>query len=762
MLRSPLGHLHQEPVIMDDYTSLPLPENVAIALEALKVPKAISFAQIIVQSSFAELVDCQQVTADEDPFFRQGDEIVVFDITPQVGQQPINDIRFVERIAVHFDALDHNIPWVYALRADFPKVVHRNALYFEQPQCLCIYENTYDELKVDWRSIKFLEDIRHWLELTAKDALHQDDQPLEAFLVANMGTIIVPPDYKAEDTLFIYYITRKGGRLSLAASRIELKKYEPYPAHVILLKGEPQAQGVIGMTPNNLTALHQMLLGAGVDLFDVIKKTIHGLPKTAESMAQRLMIFLELPKLAPRPSVNENDFYVFLTAENADEIGLQMQFLDKDEFNALGNVLFEQTDTTLGKPLGVGALLPQIQLTPDWALLLSGNIKHFDQRETRIFQIGVGALGSQFFMNNARSGFGRWTLTDHDTLLPHNLVRHAGDATYMGNFKSIGLALTANQIFGGDNFADAIVENYLHPERPEELTARLQLASVIVDVSTSIAVARDLADRKDLAGRRISMFLSPSGRDLVTLAEDQHRQLPLDALEFQYYQRLVDDPEMKDHLASEKGVRLSTSCRDISARISQDHVAIHAGIASAAFRKMLSMDVPMIGIWRINEANMSVIPSLIEAENEDVCEIEGWTIRVSVQLIDKIAQARLSKLPNETGGILIGGYDLERKKIYLTDTILSPKDSEEYPTAYIRGTDGVEMMLSEYSSKTADHLKYAGEWHSHPQNCSLAKSSDDIKLFEHIHQEMLAIGFPTLMIIVGDDKKYQIYFQPKH
>lgn len=144
----------------------------------------------------------------------------------------------------------------------------------------------------------------------------------------------------------------------------------------------------------------------------------------------------------------------------------------------------------------------------------------------------------------------------------------------------------------------------------------------------------------------------------------------------------------------------------------------------------------------------------------DLWNFGDWQISVTHQLVEKIATARLSKLPKETGGILIGGFDFEHKKIYLTDTILSPKDSKEYPTAYVRGIDGVEEMLMAYSEKTADHLKYAGEWHSHPENCGLSQSDDDQKLFYHIHVEMDALGFPTIMLIAGDDGAYEIYFQP--
>lgn len=748
---------------MAEFLSLPLPEaQTGLNIDGLSVPKAKAFALAIQNGRLTELVDCTQITGADNQFFGQGDEIIIFDLSLQVGQRPVNDIRYIERIAVHFDSEDRNIPWVYALRNDFPKVLHRNSLHFDQPQCLCIYENSYDELRVEWRAIKFIADIRRWLELTADDKLHQDDQPLEPFLVSNMGTIIVPQDYRADETLHIYAIARKANKLSLLASRVELEFREPYQAQAILLKGMPQSHGVVGKTPTNLTDLHLMLLPAEIDLFKAIKDFLQKVPKTKEGLEKRLIIFLELPKTGTHTAMNQNDYYVFLTAENADQIGFQLDLLAKNPDNGEIGIVLGATDIRKGEVLGVAALLPQLQITPDWALILSGNLKESEHRETRIFQIGTGALGSQFFMNQARSGFGRWVLTDHDFMMPHNMVRHALDMAYMGNFKSLSLAAIVNQMYEGGNFVTALGENYLYPEQPEEFSEYLMTANVILDVSTSIAVARHLAARTDTAARRISIFLSPNGFDLVILAEDNFRKIPLDILEFQYYQYLIDNMALSEHLKTETGIRLSISCRDVTARIPQEAVAILAGVAGHQFRKILRSEDAFIGVWHIDESTSSLTPHFFEPEEGDVWDIEGWTIFVSKSLVEKIVDARLSKLPNETGGILIGGYDFERKKVYLTDTILSPSDSEEYPTAYIRGTDGVEASLSNYREKTADHLKYAGEWHSHPVGCSLNPSNDDKILFKHIFDEMIAIGFPTLMIIAGDDKKYQIYFQPNN
>jgi hypothetical protein len=744
---------------MADYISLPLPEEtVSVESFALAIAKANDFAGTILNSASSTLVECRQIVSSTDPFFKAGDEIVIFDVLVATGQRPVNDIRYSERLAVHFDSADRMIPWLFALRSDFPKVPHRNALYFDEPQCLCVYETRYEELKLDWRSVKFLADIRTWLQLTSEGKLHQHDQPLEPLLVTNMGTVIIPPDIQEDDTLIIYHLAEKGNRSSFLASRIKLPDRHPSENYVIILKGQPQPNGVMGRSPRNLNDLHNLLKPAGIDLFGTLRTKLTGLSRTAETLAKRLIILLEIPKTRDGSSTNEKDHYAMLTAQNIEEIALSLGFWAKGP-EGLGEVLFTAVNEDNGTDLELGILLPQVQLSPDFALLLSGNALDWEQRHTRIFQIGAGALGSQFLMNQARTGFGRWGLTDDDFLMPHNLVRHALDITYLGNLKSFALAAVINQFFGGEVFVEALAENYLYPEHSRLLNDQLTAAEIIVDISTSIAVARHLAARKDLAGRRVSMFLAPSGSDLVILVEDAERTQSLDVLEFQYYQKLITDPALKGHLKTEPGIRLSNSCRDITSRIAQEHVAILAAVASNQFRKIIKKTVPVIGIWRIDEATMEVKAFVTEPLGGDTWEIGNWTIYVDQQLVEKISEARLMRLPNETGGILIGGYDLERKKIYLVDTILSPADSREYPTAYIRGTAGVEAKLAAYDLATAEHLKYVGEWHSHPKGCALGMSEDDQILFAYLDKEMQAIGLPALMLIAGDDKKYKLYMQ---
>jgi hypothetical protein len=747
---------HPEQAAMSEFFALPINTSFEeIQIGQMHLNQSSAFARAIAASKSSSLVQLLKVTGDGDLFFKSGDEVVLFDTYVAVGQNPVNDIHYKERIGVHFDYLDQRIPWVFAMRNDFPKVPHRNALYFEEPQCICIYETTYEELKLEWRPVKFLADIRSWLSLTAQGRLHQEDQPLEPLLVFNMGTIIIPNDLQDDEALFIYSINNKRNRISLIASRVNLEGFDPFHNHLIQLRGEEQPNGVMGRTPPNLKDLHAMLVAAGIDLFKALRARLTALPKTAATLKQRLIILLDLPK--KDKALRSSDYYAFLTAHSIDAIGLSLGFWEKGPMG-YADVLFEHSVAeNAGHDLAIATLIPQVLLSPEFAFMLAGGGSDTSNQHTAIFQIGAGALGSQFFLNLARMGFGKWVITDDDFLLPHNLVRHALDNAYTGNFKSEGIASVANNLLNTPDFATPLNENFLQPENPALLEQHLKSAEVIIDVSTSIAVARKLADRKDIQARRVSIFLSPNGSDLVILAEDKARKLTLDKLEHQYYGILISVPDLHDHLFPPGGIRISNSCRDITSVIPQEYLAILSGIASNQFRKLLNQDEALIGLWRINRESMQIRSFIYEPLKQEVHSANGWKICINQSLIIKISGHRLSRLPNETGGILIGGYDFERKTIYLIDTILSPEDSEEFPNAYVRGIKGVKEQLVAYEKQTFDHLKYVGEWHSHPKNCSLRTSSDDRVLFASIQKEMEAIGFPPLMLIAGDNNSYQLY-----
>src|SRR5205085_5470567 len=92
----------------------------------------------------------------------------------------------------------------------------------------------------------------------------------------------------------------------------------------------------------------------------------------------------------------------------------------KNEGGRLANLI--PIDAGLrGEQVAVVLLNSSFSLTREDAARFNG----FGERDGRkITAVGLGALGSQVFLNLLRAAFGEWTLIDKDFLLPHNLARH--------------------------------------------------------------------------------------------------------------------------------------------------------------------------------------------------------------------------------------------------------------------------------------------------------------------------------------------------
>ena len=479
--------------------------------------------------------------------------------------------------------------------------------------------------------------------------------------------------------------------------------------------------------------------------------------------AQLLIIILFPKKRHDAGATEVVDTWAFLLSD-ADEnnrsgslpirqLGVKVGLWDLQD-NQVGLLL--ETDTSKrGDAVDVGVLNVAYGVDRLMVSTLNGE-SHVE--EMRLVAVGLGALGSQVVMNLARSGFGKWTLVDHDYLLPHNVVRHALDGNYVGWNKAEAVASSANTVVKCANLFSALPVNVLCPgDQAQKLSESLAESDAILDMSTSVSVARMLARDTKSAARRISLFLTPSGRDLVLLAEDKERDITLDALEMQYYRAVLNDPRLSGHLDKPDGrYRYAQSCRDVTSRLPQHLVALHAGHGGRAVGNAVRRTDATVAIWRTREGD---VVQRVDVSPEPLVrrQANGWTVIADDGLLARLCALRQSKLPNETGGVLLGSFDMERQIVYIVDALPSPPDSKEWPTLYIRGYEGLAQNVATLTQKVHGMLEYAGEWHSHPDGVGTARSIDDLKVFAWLESLMQSDGRPAVMVIVEQPGRIGYY-----
>jgi hypothetical protein len=678
----------------------------------------------------------------------------VVDTEVERPQAPAHDVRRTERLAIAFQASDKTYPEVLALREDFPHVPHLNHTRHEIPRSLCLYDRPWPEIALRWTPSTFIERIRYWLGATARGELHQDDQPLEPLLLNSGFRIILPADINTDlggDAAVQLDVFRANAsdrcRTFIAVRPQQQRSSRTRPNYVATtLVAAPQAHGIIRRSPSNFAELHDFLASGGIDLIQSLRERLidwnqPGLLDTG------LIVVVALPlSRSSDAAVERFDFWAFFSPGSIREVGVGIGLWTEHE-GAVGR-LVPPDDSKGGADLPVHVMLPYL----GFSRTAAASANNVDSDLSKILAVGVGALGSQVVMTLARTGFGEWTLVDEDDVLPHNLARHALPGSYVGQPKADAMAHALNALYLGA--ATAIDADILAPgEAEESLNEALNSAELILDFSASVPVARLLAIDTISPARRMSVFLNPQGTDVVLLVEDRDRTIPLDVLEVQYYHAAATMPELLGHLDANPGrLRYGRSCSDVSTSMPTHIVAMSAALVSRAIRIAHQSSEPTINVWRCDPQTLGVTPIHITPSPCPKQTIGDWTLVLDQNLLRNLADIRVAKLSNETGGVLIGHYDLQRRIIYVVDTIPSPPDSEEWPTLYIRGSEGLLPLVNEFSNRTAGQLEYVGEWHSHPDGCSTLPSSDDVKVFAWLTEHLASAGLPALMAIVGEQQ----------
>jgi len=674
-----------------------------------------------------------------------GEDTIVFEVDVEVSQVRVHDIRPRERVSATF-VKDH-LPEVLALRADFPHVPHINPRDEEFPRSLCLYDESFDELSLRWTAAEFVERVRWWLAETASGTLHRHDQPLEPILLDGFPPLILPADLLPR--------LQHGAKQLTVIARSDLKVFWATWEAVspngprffaVVIECLPHVHGVIRRRPRSISDVADVLGETGIDFIEMLRDRVSQMDRTPVSLNGHLILITILPKQRRTGEpIEALEFWAFLIEKPISELGEALG-LWQMQSGVAGHLLGGRPDPLALAAMNVDVLNPRFELSRAGAAVMNG----VEPSEIKVTAIGMGALGSQVANNLVRAGFGVWTPIDQDFLLPHNVARHEMSAKEAGMPKVEGMRFRLNSILHEQAVASAIEANILHPaDKSFEVRTALDEAEVILDFSASLAVGRYLA-RDPSPGRRCSVFLNPRGSDLVILCEDIKRLSRLDWLEFQYYRALINEPGLIDHLSPDSGrIRYARSCRDLTSRVPQHLVALHSGIAAGTLQRVLRGEKAFIGIWHADDnmgvRSFAVKPSLLEEFSAN-----GWTLATDETFLNRIAKLRGKKSKKETGGVLIGSFDQKTKTIYLVDTICSPPDSEEWPTLYIRGCEGLKANVDEIVGRSDGQIGYVGEWHSHPDGYTTEPSEDDRTVFRWLDDHMVRDGRPPVMLIAGE------------
>lgn len=681
-------------------------------------------------------------------------DVLLIDVEPEMPQDVAADIRPCEPIAIRVYDAEEWTPEVLALRDDFPSDhLHLNVTDAACPWLsLCLYEETWDDLRVHLTPAAFLGRIQDWLSRSARGELHDPDQAVEPFVSPVALPLVLPPSLREEGPPRLLYIHWRGeGRRSVLVVAPPVDG-DDTPAHLaFVLRGTPTRPGALHRHPSDVAELHELVRPLGIDLISGLRERLQEVKEGAEdfantAVAESPVILIFIAPLIREDGAEPEGEQIFAYQVNvpAMELGEAVGVWDRDPDGKLG-LLFPVDDSRRGQSTPLFPLRPVFDITSQDAAGLSGTTP----QPTRIAAVGVGALGSQLVLNLVRSGFGEWTLIDDDSLLPHNLVRHALWRQAIGFPKADTVRAFASSIFVDGPSVEAVVGNVLRGEAQSEVHDALRASELALDLSASATVARAIALDIDGVPRCISIFMNPAGTDVVALMEDNDRTIKLDGLEMQYYRAVARSPRLAGHLDEPTGSsRYGASCRDVTVHIPQDQVAVAAGIGAHVVRNRSETPDPALQVWRM-DADLAVETVAVDVHRVVEWKCGDWTLVSDEWLLQHLSEMRARRLPNETGGVLLGFHDVQRRRLYIVDALPAPPDSNERPVFFDRGCVGLRAEVTRVEGATAGAVSYVGEWHSHPGRSTAASGLDE-EVLDHLTTHMARDGLPGVMVIVGE------------
>jgi hypothetical protein len=375
----------------------------------------------------------------------------------------------------------------------------------------------------------------------------------------------------------------------------------------------------------------------------------------------------------------------------------------------------------------------------------------FTPTENKVVVIGGGALGSEVCESLARSGTVRLVLIDDDRLFPHNLARHTLGRLEIGALKADALSAKLNHLLKNEI---CVPYCYDLTALPGDIwRAIIQDAHCIIDCSASIAVQQRLSELDCGTIPVFSCYQIDGGHGTVLLFSPDLSKTSLGLLEACLVTRLRGSQAVSNWLTRDtETVSIGGGCRSISSKISSSLVKMGAGwISDKILNCLNSKKMPTSAFYKMLE-NYSG-PEVIRLHNTEVAGAEiitgDWKIIVSDTVSGQTNTYAKSAEPNETGGVLIGRIDKQRKIAYITEAWNAPKGSSSTRNGFSRGLAGLKNEIAMLEKDTGDFLGYVGEWHSHPKEYSAELSSIDSPTAKRMAQELEDDCIPAVCLITN-------------
>lgn len=665
----------------------------------------------------------------------------------------------VERLSITY-APESDFCWeVRALRKDFPVTIHQNHVFEGEPRSLCLYVEPWLSIERSWTPELFLKRIFWWLRETANGTIHDDDQPIEQLFFSSPYNVVLPENYFCDDTSkqekISFTMIGDGDSTSKTLIGDYVSKNagsNPFCVAIPIVL-EPVENGPVEEYPYTLGNLQVLLEKRKAEVVDRLKNAV--LDRVSENgigvhnqEGEFVLLLIGMPRVRNEviEKIETLGFMVDLSfGVLGEKLGVLFRAPDQKKWyrDALGN-----SDCDDWREVPIFPVSVTIYPTREQIRQYSGIPKE-DIIPNGIIA-GAGALGGLIAKIWSRECWGEWTYIDDDIVKPHNIVRHISTRHAVGYSKAIVVDSIVHGIhdFESDRSQKYFIGSVVS-DNPE-IVKRIGESDLLVDVSTTLYVPRELS-RRENHPRTASVFITPSGMSSVMLLEDDERKIRCNSLEAQYYRAILGNDWGERHLTGHLGkLWVGAGCREVTIAMSDELIHLHAAILSRQIRKSSALPSARICIWDCQDDVGGVVSRDIKVFSTHSATIFGWEVSWDDGFLIEAKKYREEALLNETGGLLFGIIDHKDKTITLVRACRAPDNSESTPTSFERGAYESTKILDDCRERTGGVVTYVGEWHSHPQGCAALPSQDDIGQLSFLTSALQIEGMPALMLIISD------------
>lgn len=334
-----------------------------------------------------------------------------------------------------------------------------------------------------------------------------------------------------------------------------------------------------------------------------------------------------------------------------------------------------------------------------------------------LVMLGCGSVGSKLAFHAARSGQDILLVGDQSSLRPHNMARHALGASHVATNKAEALAkeLEGLGLNPGVHKGD-LGSDLRDPELAKSLLPKS--AGAIVNSTASLSVREALihATTSRYRPRLYEAALFGRGRGAFLLAAGlKHNPNHADLMAEMYATiggtragDLLFDPA--EGLAE---IQIGQGCGSLTMRMSDARLSAMAGGLALEIDSLLAEPAAdgtvVLGTMSDSAANTSWVRHQVPPfEIVDIAGTDGWQLRISRRVVDRICSEVAAYPTVETGGVMIGCTSARLKTVTVVDLLDAPPDSKRSASLFLLGTEGLQLSIEnrhEKSGKTFSTLE---------------------------------------------------------